>query len=105
MPSLSFLSSPNSVGKFEGPVFSIPVFPNPVEDLATINWGSEKNNFSSIKVFNACGIEVGVHSEITTSSNGNKTISMDTHELPTGMYIVLLQSSSTCYTTRFIILK
>jgi uncharacterized repeat protein (TIGR03803 family) len=69
--------------------FTAPVFPDPVNDMATFTINNLKESSYTLKVYNLLG------QELISIFGNNKTIEVDIKEMPAGMYFYQIIQSET----------
>jgi hypothetical protein len=80
---------------------TVTVYPNPVIDIAQINFSLDKTSQVSLEVFNTLGQKVQ-NIEATKYTAGNQTIYFNTGSLEQGAYIGILKVDGKCFTTKFV---
>jgi len=78
------------------------IFPNPVGDLANINFSMENDGYVEYKVYNYTGAIV-FKSEKEQYSAGNHTLSFETGDMNSGVYIVEFRMRDQIYSKQIIV--
>jgi hypothetical protein len=98
----ALLSTPGSDNlekdKFQA---NINLYPNPVQDQATVDFNLETNGTVQLQVFNLSGQVVQQVTSKDLQAGANR-IAFDVQDLPRGTYILRLQSENFSETTKFI---
>lgn len=78
----------------------INLYPNPADDILTINWGANFNEVNKIYVYNLKGALV-----ISKSINSNidRTFHLDVKELETGLYYLILMTDKDSFGKTFLV--
>jgi hypothetical protein len=82
-----------AVSQINVPKVEFNVFPNPVSDMATIEFSLPQSGMVNIVIFNSLGQLMGNIANVVAEP-GTQTINYDTSNLKTGMYIFRLTSDS-----------
>jgi len=107
----------NSAGKWTQPTAIVPIsneipndfsvtqnYPNPFNPRTTVEFSVPKEDYTTLKVFNSLGKEVGTyHSGITKA--GKYKIVLDATEWSSGLYFYKIQSGSFSETKRMMLVK
>ena len=78
------ISQPSNIGLAQP-----QLFPNPAQSFTNLSYISEKVSTLEITIYNALGI--AVQRKTVTSNEGNNLITLNTQNLPSGIYQVLLR--------------
>ena len=79
------------------------VSPNPTKDLIKLSYNLTTNGFVNIRLYNINGELVKFYAKPTSSRNGSTTI--ETKTLPSGIYILRINSGESSVTKKLIIEK
>jgi hypothetical protein len=80
---------------------NVKLYPNPVNDQATLEFELENASDATIQIFNLNGQVVREINKQNMMVGKNK-VAIDAQDLPKGTYIVRLTAGSTIETTKFI---
>jgi hypothetical protein len=82
---------------------SLKCYPNPLQDMATIEFNLEKSEMVNLSVYNMQGslIEVLIN---VSADKGQHHYSFSSESLPSGIYQVVLKTSSNIYSRKIVIL-
>ncbi len=123
MHTIAFIQEDNSkeifnvAGKWTAPTAIVPIsneipkdfsvsqnYPNPFNPKTTVEFSVPKEDYTTLKVFNSVGSEVGTyHSGLTKA--GRYKIVIDATEWSSGLYFYKIQSGSFFETKRMILVK
>ena len=81
-------ASPSSVPELDE-VENLILYPNPVQDLATVDFSLRESEDLELQIFDLFGRSIANH-QLGRMTPGLQRYSFDTSELPAGMYTVLL---------------
>lgn len=97
-----FSKEPNSSGIFENPSYSeINVYPNPVNDKFTVDFGKEISGKAIYSIFDNTGKQVYTSSE---QIDGNRiSIALPEAVLSTGLHFMRVNTEEGMFTSRFMI--
>ncbi len=74
---------------------NLSIFPNPVQNLATVRFSLERSEYISLKVFNALGQEIAtILDGILSAGEYNKSLDMSNWALGNGLFLLRLQTPS-----------
>ena len=71
---------------------SLNIYPNPAQDLLSIQFHSEMNNMIDAKIYSVSGAEIESYNNLNTQ-NGNNQIQININDLENGVYFLELNSS------------
>ena len=80
---------------------SVSVYPNPVNDLGTVDFTLSSTQKVSLDIYNSFGQKV-YNSDVNTFAAGNNSINFDASTLSTGTYIISLNIGGQNYYSKFI---
>lgn len=83
---------------------SLSVFPNPITDKATVQFNMTENQNVSLKLYNTIG-QVVYNSNYGTLSAGTQSLTINTSDLPSGIYVMDLTIGSTSISKKLSIVK
>ena len=93
----------SAVGLEESGINELSIYPNPINNIATVSFNVEGMERTSIEVFNTIGqnvqsIDLGVVS-------GNQLVKLNATDLSSGFYLINIKSGSKTVTTRVTVNK
>ena len=97
------VSSPSSVEE-NTIVNTISIYPNPVNDIATLSFTTTEKSKTAITIFNILG-EVVYSNEIGSLSSGQHIMPISTSGISEGMYFVNLITNNKIITKKITIVK
>ena len=101
--SATLLNTPDLIEEDEDEVVkeNLKVFPNPLKNMATVEFGLQSNSDVTLKVYNLAGRVVKQINKDNMLA-GNNQIRFNASDLPNGTYIVQVQAGVTTKTAKFI---
>ncbi len=99
-PGIS-ICEPNSIDVSPNDIADYKIYPNPANQILSINLGSNAKNINQIVLVNALGVKVG-SSEIQTDNN---FYTIDLQNIPSGVYALKVISDFSDFTEKVLIIK
>lgn len=99
-PGIS-ICEPNSIEVLTDDISSYKIYPNPANQILSINLGNNVRNINQIVLVNALGEKVA-GSEIQSSSN---FFTIDLQNIPSGVYILKLIGGFSDFTEKVLVIK
>ena len=99
----NFKAPESSVGLEESGINELSIYPNPINNIATVSFNVEGMERTSIDIINTIGqnvqsIDLGVVS-------GNQLVKLNATDLPSGFYLINIKSGSKTVTSRVTVNK
>jgi hypothetical protein len=96
------INAPSSVAENNSSLFELlQNYPNPVNDRTDIYFSSGRNLVVELKIFNVVGTEVGTYRQ--KAKTGSNKFSVDTKDLPSGVYLYSLSNGEKTLTRRMVV--
>lgn len=99
---ISVIDEYSSVIDIDGNEFIVETMPNPFERGVTLKYTLEETSEVSIRVMNSMGQCVYTHIVNTTQSEGVYIEQLSLEDLPTGMYLLNVETSKAITTTKIV---